>query len=55
MIYFPYIALLQPILIFIIFRAYFRFLTLFVKKPISQSNYDVSFIAFNSYGLGFHF
>ena len=41
-IYFPYIALLQPVLLFIIFKAYYIFLMYFAKKPISQSNRDTT-------------
>ena len=35
---FPYISLIQPLLIYIIFMSYYIFLTRFAKKPLAQSN-----------------
>ena len=41
-IYLPYFVLAQPFLIYLIFWAYYLFLMNIAKKPISQSNRDVS-------------
>ena len=35
---FPYISILQPFLIYVLFMSYYIFLTKFAAKPISQSN-----------------
>ena len=39
----PYIALIQPVCIWIVFMSYYIALTKIFKKPVAQSNKEVSF------------
>lgn len=39
-ILFPYVALIQPVLIFLVFNAYYYYLVIAAKKPVPSSNKD---------------